>query len=477
LKVTASSDDSSLVLTDGVSGDQITIDGMLSSRYYGIEQVQFADGTTMSAAQLIRMGTTGTTGNDTLVGSSGADVFDGKGGNDVEIGKGGNDTFVFNQGYGKLEINEIDYSASPDNVLQLGLGISASSLTVTATADGTGLVLTDGVLDDQITIDDMLNSPYYGIEQVQFADGTTMSAAQLVQMETTGTTGNDTLVGTSVANVFDGKGGDDVETGRGGGDTFIFNPGYGQLEIYELDFSGSSNVLRLGAGITEASLSVARSANGGSLILTDGIPGDQITIDNMIDGSVWGVSAVDFADGSSLTAQELLAMATPITGTTGADTLTGTALGDVFDGKGGTDTEIGGGGNDTYLLQPSYGALTIENGVASSNVANGTLSILNESPDDIWLKQVGNDLQVDVMGTSTEATIQGWFSNSYSQLNSITTTDSSGTKSVLDTQLSQLIQAMATYSAQNPGFDPTSVANSSITDPALLALANSSYHH
>jgi hypothetical protein len=197
----------------------------------------------------------------------------------------------------------------------------------------------------------------------------------------------------------------------------------------------------------------------------------------MLNSAYSGVQQIQFADGTSLSAQQLIAMATPITGTTGADTLTGTALGDVFDGTGGTDTEIGGGGNDTYLLQPSYGALTIENGVASSNVANGTLSLLNESPDDIWLKQVGNDLQVDVMGTSTEATIQGWFSNSYSQLNSITTTDTSGTKSVLDAQLSQLIQAMATYSAQNPGFDPTSAANSSITDPTLLALANSSYHH
>jgi hypothetical protein len=157
--------------------------------------------------------------------------------------------------------------------------------------------------------------------------------------------------------------------------------------------------------------------------------------------------------------------------------MTGTSLGDVLDGKGGSDTEIGSGGDDTYLLQSGYGVLTLENGVASSDVANGTLSILNESPDNIWLKQVGNNLQVDVMGTSTETTIQGWFSNSYNQLNSITTTSSAGTKSELDSQLSQLVQAMATYSAQNPGFDPTSTANASISDPTLLALVNSSYHH
>jgi len=39
-----------------------------------------------------------------------------------------------------------------------------------------------------------------------------------------------------------------------------------------------------------------------------------------------------------------------------------------------------------------------------------------------------------------------------------------------------LVQAMATYSTQNPGFDPTSTSHPSITDPTLLALTNSSYH-
>ena len=478
LVVTGSANGFNLILSDGVAGDQITLDYMEYFAGYGVQQVQFADGSTLSAEQLLAMAhdITGTTGADTLTGTSDADTFDGKGGNDDEIGNGGDDTFVFDQGYGALNILE-SYSGADVPVLKLGAGITESSLVVVA--NGNDLILTDGVAGDSITLQYMEGYAGYGVQQVQFADGSTLSAQQLLAMshDITGTGGADTLNGTSSADVFDGKGGNDVEIGDSGNDTFIFNQGYGQLEINEDYYAPSVPVLQLGAGITESSLSVSTSSNGSSLVLTDGIAGDQITIDNMVSGYEWGVTGVDFSDGTSLSVQQLLAMATPITGTTGADTLTGTALGDVFDGKGGTDTEIGGGGNDTYLLQSNDGALTIENGVASSNVANGTLSILNESPDDIWLKQVGNDLQVDVMGTSTEATIQGWFSNSYSQLNSITTTDLSGTKSVLDAQLSQLIQAMATYSAQNPGFDPTSAANSSITDPTLLALANSSYHH
>jgi Ca2+-binding RTX toxin-like protein len=491
---TTSADGESLVLTDGVAGDQITIDNMLSGLTNGapgIEEVEFADGSTMSAGQLVDLETTGTPGTDTLLGGAfGSNLFDGKGGNDVEVGNGYGDTFVFNQGYGHLEIDEADSSGDADNTLRLGSGISVASLTVTVTADGTGLVLGDGTAGDQITIDNMLvqgstidgTQEVDGIQEVTFADGTTLSASQLITMSgavanaLTGTLGADTLTGTSGKEIFDGEGGNDVEIGNGGSDTFVFNPGYGDLEINENYAAGGVPVLRLGPGISQASLSAEVGPNG-SLVLTDGIAGDQITLDNMLSQNNQGVAQVEFIDGSVLTAGQLIAMAATITGTTGADTLTGTSGDDIVDGKGGGDTEIGDGGNDTYILKANYGALTIENGVASNNAANGTLSILNESPDDIWLTQVGNNLQIDVMGTTTEATIQGWFSNSYNQLNSITTTDATGTTSVLDSQLSQLVQAMATYSAQNPGFDPTSVANPSITDPTLLALANSSYHH
>ncbi|MFM0742328.1 calcium-binding protein, partial [Paraburkholderia xenovorans] len=83
-------------------------------------------------------------------------------------------------------------------MLQLGAGINVASLRVTAASNGTGLVLTDGVSGDQITLDSMLVNSQYGVQRVQFADGTTFSAAQLVAMTRSivGTTGNDALTGT-----------------------------------------------------------------------------------------------------------------------------------------------------------------------------------------------------------------------------------------------------------------------------------------
>jgi len=345
-------DGSNLILADGIGGDQVTLDGEGTNNYYGVQSVFFADGTTLTASQLREMAVTGTSGNDTLSGTSGADLIDGKGGNDSVVGNGGNDTFIFNAGYGQLAINE-NYSNSQQPVLQLGAGITASAVHVTS--DGTSLFLIDGISGDEITLVDELQNANDGVQVVTFADGTSLTAAQLNQMEMTGTTGNETLYGTSGADLIDGKGGSDSVVGEGGNDTFVFNSGYGSLEINEAYTSGQQPVLQLGAGITASSLHVTESAN--NLIVTDGISGDQITLDKMWSTNGYGVASVQFSDGTTLTASQLLQM--EMIGTTGNDTLNGTSGADLIDGKGGSDSVVGAGGNDTFVFNSGYGQLTI----------------------------------------------------------------------------------------------------------------------
>ncbi|MFL9887814.1 calcium-binding protein [Paraburkholderia agricolaris] len=299
---------SNLVLTDGITGDQITLDSAMLFAYMGVQAVRFSDNTVWTRAQLIQMATTGTAGNDTLYGTGNAEVFDGKGGNDYVQGGGGGDTFIFNAGYGKLEIAEYDSSSAPHNVLQLGAGISASSITVKGTSNSS-LVLTDGLAGDQITMDSFLNGSNWGVQEVQFADGTTWNRQQLLQMAATGTAGDDKIYSGSNGLVFDGKGGNDYIQSQGGGDTFIFNAGYGKLEIAELDSSKTPhNVLQLGTGISASSVSVKSTSNSG-IVLTDGIAGDQITLDSFMNGSNWGVQEVQFADGTTWNRQQLLNMA------------------------------------------------------------------------------------------------------------------------------------------------------------------------
>jgi hypothetical protein len=81
----------------------------------------------------------------------------------------------------------------------------------------------------------------------------------------------------------------------------------------------------------------------------------------------------------------------------------------------------------------------------------------------LWFLQSGNDLKIDVLGTNTSVTTTGWFSSSANQLQEI----SAGSLKI-DSQVSQLVQAMATYAANNPGFDPTSPSISAVPNDTSL---------
>jgi serralysin len=76
------------------------------------------------------------------------------------------------------------------------------------------------------------------------------------------------------------------------------------------------------------------------------------------------------------------------------------------------------------------------------------------------------------VGTHDQVTVANRSGAASSQLQEITTAD--GPK--LDSQLSQLVQAMATYGAANPGFDPT-VATQASKAPALQNTLAAAWHH
>jgi hypothetical protein len=130
----------------------------------------------------------------------------------------------------------------------------------------------------------------------------------------------------------------------------------------------------------------------------------------------------------------------------------------------------------------------IYNGVSSSNTAAGTLSFgTGISSDQLWLDRVddignisatGNNLRIDIMGTTSSMMVMGEFDsgNAYKQLSGLALNDSGLT---LDGQLANLVQAMASfesdyYAANGTSFDPTAV--SSITDSAVLSVVNADWH-
>ena len=357
------------------------------------------------------------------------------------------------------------------STLVLGAGIAVGDVKVSPSDNGNDIILNIGTNGDRIQIDRALSVPdYAGVRQVQFADGTVWSTQDLLAKATTGTSGNDHLWGTGGANTFDGHGGVDVVHGNGGTDTFIFNVGYGQLEIDELDFNTSNvSTLVLGADIATSDVNVSRSENGNDIILTIGTNGDKIQIDRMLSVPDYaGIRQLQFADGTIWSRAEIQDAATTFTwtGSSTNSVLTGNDFGhNIFEFEAGSELANGGARDNVYRVSSDTGQATIDlpEVAASKNELDfaGTITSSN-----LWFQQSGDDLEIDLLGTNTNVSIKDWFSNSSNPLQEIT---ASGLK--LDSQISQLVQAMATYSQGHAGFDPTSSSNT--TAPADTSLQNS----
>jgi len=126
-----------------------------------------------------------------------------------------------------------------------------------------------------------------------------------------------------------------------------------------------------------------------------------------------------------------------LTGNTGANTL---------DGGAGNDTLIGGTGNDTYVLNRGDGQDKISENDATPGNADTLLYGTGINPLDLVLSRQGNDLRLSVYGTTDQVTIQDWYGSTASQAENIWAGNG---QHLLNNQVQQLIQAMASFTSQN----------------------------
>ncbi len=414
-----------IVLSLG-SGDSVVLENSLLSSAadsFGVQKVSFADGTSWTHDDLIARLGTATSGADTLHGDGKAQLFDGLGGGDHIVGNGGGDQFLFKSGYGLLTIQEHDLAAAPSNTLVFGAGIQASQVAVSG--DDSGDVVLAVSATDRVVLSGALLDQTRGVQTVQFADGTVWTAAQIRGQLAGGTGGNDALYGDATAQIFDGHGGADSVTGNGGGDTYLFNPGYGSLQIAAVAEGGAQDRLVFGDGLDPASVSVTQSASGDIQLSVAG--GGTITLlGGMLDssGMVSGAQRVDFADGTHWSLDDLKAKAGASenkTGTTVGETLTGDGLANVLDGNGGQDTLVGGGGDDTYVYKAGYGSLFIVNS-GEGALPQGTLAFgAGVAPSDLSMTATtGGDLVIKIAGQAEAITVSGAFASESAALNTLT---------------------------------------------------------
>ena len=284
------------------------------------------------------------------------------------------------------------------------------------------------------------------VETLAFADGSEMSLASLFGPSVTdgddvittgaGDDGINALGGNDIVDT--GSGNDTISGGRGndaliggvGNDTYVFNVGDGVDIINDAASPGEGNILSFGPGITPPDLTLGI----GSLVIRIGTNGDAIHIQNFDPQDVMGtrgIETVQFADGTSLTYEQLIERGFELTGGTDDDTIIGTNVvdritglagkdllqsgdgDDVLDGGLDIDTMNGGGGDDVYVVdnggdlvieQPNEGIDTVHSSLTytlGDNVEN--LRLGGASPIDA----AGNALNNVLTGNGASNTLDG----------------------------------------------------------------------
>ncbi|WP_420970809.1 calcium-binding protein [Bradyrhizobium sp. B120] len=390
--------------------------------------------------------------NDTLVAGLGDKYLNGKDGVDTYVytSAGGND--VVDDNGGTLVMQDL----------------ASAGVTLSRNLDSWDLVLTVTSTGKTVTIKNEF-SPYNSGLGVNFSDGSwTRDQIEQKLLDQASAANGGSIYG------FDGRNdtlvaglGDKYLNGKDGTDTYIYTSAGGNDVV---DDNGGSLVMQ-----DIASSGVTLSSNPANYDVTIAVTatGKTVTLKSELSPYNNGLG-ISFSDGVSWTRDQVRGAASTFTwvGSTSNATLTGNAYGtNVFQFGGGTETANGGARSNFYQVSSGTGqaAINLPTATGSRNELDFVGGI---NDDQLWFERSGDNLSVDLLGTNTSVTINGWFSGAGSQLQEIT---AGGLK--IDSQVSQLVQAMATYAAANPGFDPTSSSVHTVPNDASLQSTMSAAWH
>ena len=133
-----------------------------------------------------------------------------------------------------------------------------------------------------------------------------------------------------------------------------------------------------------------------------------------------------------------------IDGGNGDDKLYGGNGNDTLAGYTGTDYMEGSSGNDTYIFGLGDGTDTIYDSDTTSG--NKDTVTFGEELLKLIFTHESNNLMVSINGTTDTITINSWYSGSYNQVEEFKTSDGG---ILNNTQVEQLVQAMAAFTQQN----------------------------
>ncbi len=439
ITITAANGGESFILTINDTGDSIKIVNqnhrfVLGGGWYQIEEVVFADDTVWTPTEMRTMylENAGTSGNDIIYGFFNDNVLDGGAGDDELYGNGNGDTYIFGPGYGHDYvydyIEKITWN-NPDRVLFTD-GITAEDLTFTKSGDRLVVGLVGHT--DTLTLDNFFRSAWaYGIESFEFSNNTSMSYDEIYEavMGTYGTSGNDTMTGTSDhdrllgrngndtiyglgdddqlygedgndvieggdgddylsggagSDTLDGGSGDDHLVGGTGSDTYLYSSGN---DTFENGSSSTTDYIQVKAATSLTSADIVdiyrnlEAEDDLHILLSTGA---LLTVSKFFSSTNYRINSIEFLSDSSTVA--LSGMTSVKTyGSDESETITGINYGssdvDIIDAGGGDDIVQGGNGNDI-----------LDGGAGNDDLYGG-------NGDDVYIFSGGYDRFFDTNGT------------------------------------------------------------------------------
>jgi Ca2+-binding RTX toxin-like protein len=376
----------------------------------------------------------GTAGADTLSGTTGAEQLAGLAGNDTYVVNNVGDVVVENLNEGTdLVQSSVTYAlaANVENITLTGttaINATGNALDNVLTGNSKANVLTGGAGNDTYVVgtgDTTIEAAGAGTDTVQSAITWTL-ATNVENLTLTGTTAiNGT--GNALDNVLTGNSKANVLTGGAGNDTYVVG-------------TGDTTIEAAGAGTdtVQSAITWTLAANIENLTLT-------------------GTAAVN---GTGNTADNVL------TGNTGANTLTGGAGNDTLNGGAGADALVGGTGNDTYWLGRGYGADTVTENDATAGNTDVARFDTGIAVDQLWFTKTGNNLNVSIIGTADKFTLSNWYLGNQYHVEQFKTSDG---KTLLDSQVQNLVQAMASFAPPPVGQTTLTVAQQTALAPVIAA--------
>lgn len=406
---------------------------------------------------------TGNSASNVLTGNSGNNSLSGAAGADTMIGGLGNDTYVVdntgdvvtessNQGMDLVQASvNFALSAHVENLTLTGTGNVnatgnelANALTGNTGANildgGAGIdTMSGGTGNDTYVVDNagdvVTEAASAGTDLVQSSVSYTL-ATNVENLTLTGTA-NVNATGNSAVNALTGNSGNNVLNGGGGADAMSGGAGD---DTYVVDNTGDvvTEAASAGTDLVQSSITHTLGNNVENLTLT-------------------GSTAINGTGNSA---------ANVLTGNSGVNTLSGAAGADTLNGGAGADSLIGGAGDDTYWLGRGYGIDTItENDTTAGNtdVARFEAGI---AVDQLWFAQSGNSLNVSIIGTTDRFTLKDWYLGNQYHVEQFKTSDG---KTLMDSQVQNLVSAMAAFSPPPAGQTSLNASQSAALNPVIAA--------